>query len=141
MHDYILYVSRQIRSAERPTALLAAAFMGLELIERAATLLTETAPASSRDLYQVVLGEASDAWWSLSKAPALAWANEPANDDRGPGDLAESLQALVQVVVDALQNVADRTPEPEDRAACLQAIAHSAHVRDALSREASGAGW
>ncbi|NED53265.1 hypothetical protein G3I24_20495, partial [Micromonospora aurantiaca] len=44
--------------------------MGLELIERATTVLAQTGP---EDAYQTALAEASDAWWALAEAPSLAW--------------------------------------------------------------------
>lgn len=108
--------------------LLAAAFMGLELIERATTVLAQTGP---EDVYQTALAEASDAWWALAEAPSLAWP-ERSMPDADLHEFAEAIVALVMVVAEAVLNVASKTTEPADRVACLRAVHHAGNVAAAL---------
>jgi hypothetical protein len=122
------YATRQIKAADSPPALLAAAFMGLELIERAATVLAQTAPGSA---YQTTLGEASDAWWALAEAPSLAWPQH-AMPDTNITEFAEAITSLVMVVAEAILNVAATTTQPADRVACLRAVRHAGNIAAAL---------
>lgn len=122
------YAARQIKTADSVPALLAAAFMGMELIERATTVLAQTAP---EDAYQAALAEASDAWWALVDAPTLTWPDRSMSDT-DVSDLAESIAALVMVVAEAILNVASRTTDPADRVACLRAAHHAGNVHAAM---------
>ncbi|WP_339153699.1 hypothetical protein [Actinomadura luteofluorescens] len=122
------YAARQIKTADSVPALLAAAFMGMELIERATTVLAQTAP---EDTYQTALAEASDAWWALADAPTLTWPDRSLSDT-DVSDLAESIAALVMVVAEAILNVASKTTDPADRVACLRAAHHAGNVHAAM---------
>ena len=122
------YAARQIKTADSVPALLAAAFMGMELIERATTVLAQTAP---EDAYQTALAEASDAWWALVDAPTLTWSDRSMSDT-DVSDLAESIAALVMVVAEAILNVASKTTAPADRVACLRAAHHAGNVYAAM---------
>ncbi|MGW2307771.1 hypothetical protein [Actinomadura luteofluorescens] len=122
------YAARQIKTADSIPALLAAAFMGMELIERATTVLAQTAP---EDAYQTALAEASDAWWALVDAPTLTWPDRSMSDT-DVSELAESIAALVMVVAEAILNVASKTTDPADRVACLRAAHHAGNVHAAM---------
>ncbi|WP_021593514.1 hypothetical protein [Actinomadura welshii] len=122
------YATRQIKTADSLPALLAAAFMGMELIERAATVLAQSAP---EDAYQTALAEATDAWWALAEAPTLSWP-ERSMPDTDVQELATSIAALVMVVAEAILNVASKTTEPADRVACLRAAHHAGNVHAAM---------
>ncbi|MFA1538029.1 hypothetical protein [Actinomadura monticuli] len=122
------YATRQIKTADSLPALLAAAFMGLELIERASTVLAQAAP---EDDYQVALAEATDAWWALAEAPTLNWP-ERSMPDTDVQQLADSIAALVMVVAEAILNVASKTTQPADRVACLRAAHHAGNVHAAM---------
>ncbi|GAA1834081.1 hypothetical protein [Actinomadura chokoriensis] len=102
--------------------------MGLELIERASTVLAQAAP---EDDYQVALAEATDAWWALAEAPTLAWP-ERSMPDTDVQQLAEAVAALVMVVAEAILTVASKTTEPADRVACLRAAHHAGNVHAAM---------
>ena len=122
------YAARKIKTADSIPALLAAAFMGMELIERATTVLAQAAP---EDAYQTALAEASDAWWALVDAPTLTWPDRSMSDT-DVSDLAESIAALVMVVAEAILNVASKTTDPADRVACLRAAHHAGNVHAAM---------
>ncbi|MES9541868.1 hypothetical protein [Actinomadura sp. NPDC000600] len=122
------YAARQIKTADSLPALLAAAFMGMELIERATTVLAQSA---LEDAYQTALAEASDAWWALADAPTLTWPDRSLSDTDVP-ELAESIAALVMVVAEAILNVASKTTDPADRVACLRAVHHAGNVHAAM---------
>ncbi|MEV4677273.1 hypothetical protein ACGFJT_44020 [Actinomadura geliboluensis] len=128
MKHFFDYAARQIKTADSLPALLAAAFMGLELIERATTVLAESAP---EDAYQTALAEASDAWWALAEAPSLAWPERPM-PDTDAHEFAEAITSLVMVVAEAILNVASKTPRPADRVACLRAVHHAGNVAAAM---------
>ncbi|GAA1875143.1 hypothetical protein [Actinomadura bangladeshensis] len=128
MKHFFDYATRQIKAADSLPALLAAAFMGLELIERAATVLAQS---TSEDAYQAALGEASDAWWALAEAPSLAWPQSPMPDSDAH-EFAAAVTSLVMVVAEAILNVASKTTEPADRVACLRAVHHAGNVAAAL---------
>ncbi|URM97362.1 hypothetical protein LUW76_25085 [Actinomadura madurae] len=100
----------------------------MELIERAATVLAQSAP---EDAYQTALAEATDAWWALAEAPTLAWP-ERSMPDTDVQELATSIAALVMVVAEAILNVASKTTEPADRVACLRAANHAGNVHAAM---------
>ncbi|MFG2006168.1 hypothetical protein ACGFNU_44165 [Spirillospora sp. NPDC048911] len=134
MFDYIAYVTRQIQSANRIPALITAAFVGLELTERAATVLLENAPEEAVDAYRSALTEATHAWWALSHAPSLAWPDDPDADYVAPHELAVALRDLVHVVTDALHGVAAQSIAQADRTACLIAASHAVRIHEALSR-------
>lgn len=102
--------------------------MGLELIERATTVLAQTAPEGA---YQTALIEATDAWWALAEAPTLAWP-ERSMPDADVQALAESIAGLVMVVAEAILNVASKTTEPADRVACLRAAHHAGNVHTGM---------
>lgn len=122
------YATQQIKAADSVPTLLTAAFMGLELIERATTVLAQTAP---EDAYQTALAEATDAWWALADAPSLAWP-ERSMPDTDVQEFAEAIAALVIVVAEAILNVASKTTEPGDRVACLRAVHHAGNVTAAM---------
>ncbi|MEU8804045.1 hypothetical protein [Spirillospora sp. NPDC048819] len=102
--------------------------MGLQLIERATTVLAQSDP---EDAYQTALAEATDAWWALAEAPTLAWP-ERSMTDADADKFAEAIAALVMVVAEAILNVASKTTEPADRVACLRAAHHAGHVHAAM---------
>ncbi|MFI0484351.1 hypothetical protein [Actinomadura sp. 9N215] len=102
--------------------------MGIELIERATTVLAQTSP---RDTHQTALIEATDAWWALADAPTLAWPDH-SMPDREIQEFADSVAALVMVVAEAILTVASKTTEPGDRVACLRAVHHAGNVHTAL---------
>ncbi|WUH97671.1 hypothetical protein OHR68_29690 [Spirillospora sp. NBC_00431] len=122
------HMTRQIRTADSLPALLTAAFMGMELIERATTVLAQTAP---RDTHQTALTEATDAWWALAEAPTLAWP-DGSLPDRELQEFTDSIAAMVMTVAEAILNVASKTTEPADRVACLRAAHHAGNVHAAL---------
>ncbi|MFG2015649.1 hypothetical protein [Actinomadura geliboluensis] len=128
MKHFFDYAARQIKTADSLPALLAAAFMGLELIERATTVLAQSAP---EDAYQTALAEASDAWWALAEAPSLAWPAHPM-PDTDAHEFAETITSLVMVVAEAILNVACKTTRPADRVACLRAVHHAGNVAAAM---------
>ncbi|MFA1551740.1 hypothetical protein [Actinomadura chokoriensis] len=122
------YASQQIKTADSLPALLAAAFMGLELIERTTTVLAQSA---QEDAHQTALAEAIDAWWALAEAPSLAWP-EGSMSDADVQEFTEAISALVMVVAEAILNVASKTTEPADRVACLRAAHHVGNVHAAM---------
>ncbi|MEU5992826.1 hypothetical protein ABZ806_27985 [Spirillospora sp. NPDC047418] len=122
------YATRQIKTADSLPALLAAAFMGLDLIERAATVLAQAVP---EDAYRTALADVSDAWWALAEAPSLAWPDRSMPDTEIP-EFTEAIAALVMAVAEALLNVASKTTKPADRVACLRAVHHAGNVAAAL---------
>ncbi|MFG1999276.1 hypothetical protein ACGFNU_09035 [Spirillospora sp. NPDC048911] len=119
MQDHIAYAADRIRSARDLPALLAAAFAGLELVERAASALADRSPA-----YATALTEASDAWWALTDAPSLR-----SLEDAEPGTSVATFSLLV---TQALVAATARAVDPADRIACLQAARHAGRVHDAL---------
>ncbi|NKZ03318.1 hypothetical protein [Actinomadura latina] len=102
--------------------------MGLELIERATTVLAQHAP---EEAYQAALVEASDAWWALVEAPTLAWP-EHCMPDGEVQEFAEAITGLVMVVAEAILNVASKSTDPADRVACLRAVHHTGNVAAAM---------
>lgn len=122
------YATRQIKTADSLPALLTAAFMGLELIERTTTVLAQAAPEVT---YQTALAEASDAWWALAEVPSLAWPDRSMPNTEIT-EFAEATAALVMVVAEAILNVASKTTQPADRVACLRAVHHAGNVAAAL---------
>ncbi|MEU5885190.1 hypothetical protein [Spirillospora sp. NPDC047279] len=133
MQEHIDYVAKQIQSADRIPALMTAAFIGLELIERAATLLTELAPADAYPAYSEALAEATDAWWALSEAPSVAWPRGPHRSEPAEyREFTDKLTKLVLVVAEALLNAASKTTDPADRVACMKAAQHIGRVHTAL---------
>lgn len=122
------YATRQIKAADTVPALLTSAFVGLDLIERATTVLAQTAPKGA---HQTALAEATDAWWALSEAPTLAWP-ERSMTDADVQLAAEAVAAFVLVVAEAILTAASKTTAPADRVACLTAAHHAGHVHAAL---------
>ncbi|WP_067481619.1 hypothetical protein [Actinomadura hibisca] len=118
MDDYIAYATDRLNTATSTPELLAAAFDGLELVERAATALTARTPR-----YTTALSEASEAWWALSMAPSL----------NGPADArTEALATFALTLAQSLVAATARITDPGDRVACLQAARHLGRVHSAL---------
>ncbi|WP_067466156.1 hypothetical protein [Actinomadura macra] len=128
LKQFFDYATRQIKTTDTLPALLASAFIGLDLIERGTTVLSQIAPV---DAHQTALVAATDAWWALSEAPTLAWPERPM-PDADVQQFSQSIAALVMVVAEALLNIASKTTEPADRVACLRAAHHAGHVHAAL---------
>jgi hypothetical protein len=118
MNDHIAYASDRIRAACDLPTLMAAAFAGVELMERCATALAEDHPYLTP-----ALTEASDAWWALSTAPSLKL--------RSPEPTQAATFSLL--VTQALVAATSRALDPADRVACLQAARHAGRVHDALT--------
>ncbi|WP_433332980.1 hypothetical protein [Spirillospora sp. CA-294931] len=133
MNEHIAYVTKQIEASDTVQALLTAAFIGLELIERATTLLADIAPETRYPAYAAALAESTQAWWALAEAPALSWP-EAAQlvADTGHREFADSINKLVLVTGEALLNAANKVSEPADRIACLKAARHAGRVHTAL---------
>ncbi|MEV5830457.1 hypothetical protein AB0L25_33315 [Spirillospora sp. NPDC052242] len=132
MQQHFETVNAEIRSADGVPALLAAAFKGLEVVERATIVLADAAPASAYPGYQVARAEATNAWSVLSMAPTLGCADRASTEGNDVEDLADSIRAFVLVVAEAIVNVASKTTEPGDRTACLRAAHHAGRVHTAL---------
>lgn len=135
MEDVLKYlfdhITRQIKAADTIPGLIASAFIGLDLIERATTVIAQDAPEEVHGAYQTALAEATDAWWALTDAPSLAWPNSFRNDT-DVRQLSQSISALVLVVAEAILTAASKTTDPADRVACLRAAHHAGHVHAAL---------
>ncbi|QFG22853.1 hypothetical protein [Actinomadura sp. WMMB 499] len=132
MQQHFDNVNARIRSAGSVPALLSAAFTGLEVIERATTVLADTAPACTYPGYQVARAEARNAWSALATAPTLNCPDQTATEGADVQELASSIAAFVLVVAEAIVNVASKTTEPGDQTACLRAARHAGHVHTAL---------
>ncbi|TDC73851.1 hypothetical protein [Actinomadura sp. 7K507] len=130
MKHFFDYATRQIKAADTAPALLTSAFVGLDLIERATTVLTQTAP---KDAHQTALAEATDAWWALAEAPTLGWP-ERSMTDTDIRLLADAVAAFVMAVAEAILTAASKTTDPADRVACLTAAHHAGHIHAALGR-------
>lgn len=133
LHDHITYVSKQIQAANTLPALMTTAFVGLEMVERAITLLIEIAPEESYASYATALAEATDAWWALSEAPSLSWpTSSELIVETGHREFAEAIAQLVMVISQGLLNAVNKVRDPADRVACLKAASHAGHVHAAL---------
>ena len=119
MQEHFAYAAGRIRSACDLPSLLAAAFAGLELVERATSALSDRSPA-----HATALNEASNAWWALSRAPSLRRLEE--------AEPTESVATFSLLVTQALVVATSRAVDPADRVACLQAARHAGRVHDAL---------
>lgn len=131
MDDHIRFVTSQIQSADTLSALLTAAFYGLETVERATALLAEIAPEHLRTDCDDALAAAISAWWALSGAPT--WSD--------PGEsplteLAAQVSSLVLLVSETLLKAANKAATPADRIACLSAVHHAGRVHAALKKVA-----
>lgn len=120
--------TRQIKAADSLPALLATAFMGLELISDATAVLAQTSPKRT---YQSAITEAADARGALTGSPTLAWP-ERSIPDTDVQELASAVAALVLVVSEAILTVASKTTDPADRIACLRAVHHAGNVHAAM---------
>lgn len=117
MEDHIRFVSSQLRNADNLAALLTAAFYGLETIERATSLLNESAPPHWREACDAALAEAVNAWWALSEAPA--WVDP---GTASPSELAARTAELVLLVSETLLKAANKSSRSADQVACLKAV-------------------
>ncbi|MFI0351007.1 hypothetical protein [Actinomadura sp. 9N407] len=127
------YVIRQIEAANTIPSLMASALIGLDLIERATTLLAQIAPEESFPACQAAIAEASDARNALAEAPALAW--RKGSEGSAPANVHEFTEAITTLILVAAENAlnaASKTTEPADRVACLQAVQHLGRLYSAL---------
>ncbi|MGI5325070.1 hypothetical protein [Actinomadura nitritigenes] len=126
------HLTRQIKAADSVPALLASAFFGLDLIERATTALPDTGNDPIRPDYEAAAIEATDAWWALTQAPTLDWPiTKPITADEARY-LADTIAAFVLVVTEAMLTAASKSPDPADRMACLRAAHHAGRLHSAL---------
>ena len=132
LNQQFQYLTRQIKGAGSIPALLTAAFIGLDLIERAVTVLPDINSDQVRPGKETALIEATDAWWALSEAPTLAWPASTAVNTDDARQLAEAVAGFVLVVTEAMLNVASKSSDPGDRVACLRAAHHAGRLHAAL---------
>ncbi|MFD0690948.1 hypothetical protein [Actinomadura fibrosa] len=132
MQAHLDYAIKQIKAADNVPNLLVSAFTGLELIERATTVLAGEASETAYPAYRAALDEASESWWALSEAPTLAWLGSSEAFTADLQDFADSIARLVMVSAEAIMTVASKTTDPADRAACLRAAHHAGHIYAAL---------
>jgi hypothetical protein len=126
------YLTRQIKAADSIPALLTAAFIGLDLVERAITVLPDIDTDQAGPGNETALIETTDAWWALSEAPTLAWPTRAAMNTDDVRQLAEAIAGFVLVVTEAMLNVASKSSDPGDRVACLRAAHHVGRLHSAL---------
>ena len=132
LNQQFQYLTRQIKGADSIPALLTAAFIGLDLIERAVTVLPDINSDQVRPGNETALIEATDAWWALSEAPTLAWPASTAVNTDDARQLAEAVAGFVLVVTEAMLNVASKSSDPGDRVACLRAAHHAGRLHATL---------
>jgi hypothetical protein len=126
------YLTRQIKAADSVPALLTCAFIGLDLVERAITVLPDIDTDQAGPGNQTALIETTDAWWALSEAPTLAWPTSAAMNTDDVRQLAEAIAGFLLVVTEAMLNVASKSSDPGDRVACLRAAHHVGRLHAAL---------
>lgn len=130
------YLTRQIKAADSIPALLTCAFIGLDLVERAITVLPDIDIGTDTDQAgpgnETALIETTDAWWALSEAPTLAWPASAAMNTDDVRQLAEAIAGFVLVLAEAMLNVASKSSDPGDRVACLRAAHHIGRLHAAL---------
>jgi hypothetical protein len=126
------HLARQIQAADSIPARLSFAFIGLELVERATTVLPALGDDHARLDFETATIAAIDAWWALSQAPTLAWPSAAPMTTGETQELAEAIAGFVLVVTEAILNVASKSAEPGDRVACLQAAHHAGRLHAAL---------
>ncbi|WP_433234819.1 hypothetical protein [Actinomadura nitritigenes] len=126
------YLARQIKAADSIPGLLTAAFIGLDLIERAITVLPDIHPDQAAPSNETALIEVTDAWWALSEAPTLAWPASTTMTAEDARQVAEAIAGFVLVVAEAMLNVASKSSDPGDRVACLRAAHHVGRLHAAL---------
>ncbi|MWA02325.1 hypothetical protein F8568_022540 [Actinomadura sp. LD22] len=126
------YLTRQIKAADSIPALLTAAFLGVDLIERTTTLLPDIGNDQARLDSETATIAAIDAWWVLSQAPTLAWPSAAPMTTGETQELVEAIAGFVLVVTEAILNVASKSADPGDRVACLQAAHHAGRLHAAL---------
>ncbi|MFC4906183.1 hypothetical protein [Actinomadura gamaensis] len=134
MHDHIAYAAGRLGAADSLPSLLAAAIDGLELVERAATALTDPSRGPVRPGLAAALAEATQAWWALSAAPSVR--SPETGCPKRSGGVRETVDALSRFslqLTEALVSATSRTLDPADRVACLQAARHLARVHAVLN--------
>ncbi|RFU37913.1 hypothetical protein DZF91_30450 [Actinomadura logoneensis] len=133
MHDHITYAAGRLGTAGSLPDLLAAAFDGLELVERAATVLADPSRGPVRPGLDTALSEASQACWALATAPTVqsAEAGPPART-LGIRETVETLSRFCLQLTEALVAATAHTLDPADRIACLRAARHIARAHVVL---------
>jgi hypothetical protein len=126
-------VAWQIRAADQLPALLAAAFVGLELADLTTEALAEQDPDEGFPAYLTARVEAAEARDALSRAPSLTWPAVRAPQGRiTVDDIVGSLATLAMLLAQALVTAAERSSDPADRIACLDAALHAGRLHEAL---------
>jgi hypothetical protein len=133
MQEHIAEVTRQIRGASAKTALIAAAFIGLELMERAGMALAELGPEANYPAFEEAVRETTEAATALATAPSLTW---PERDyleaTSAHEEFTAQLTTLSLAVHQALVLAATKSVGDGDRIACLEAALHASRAHHAL---------
>lgn len=113
--------------------LLTAAYVGLELATSAVRALSDTCAEQELDAVLMALTEAAEARDALGTAPSLihpeqAFRPQPIDEHA----LASSLATLAMTLCQVLVIAAERSTDPADKAACLNAILHAGRLHEAL---------
>lgn len=133
MKEHLSHVTRQLQQAQARPALIATAYIGLDLISRAACALAEVCPEPDVPAYQAAILEADEAAIALATAPSLTWPERDyLNDLPHHQEFAAQLLTLTLATHQALRLAAHKSPNPADRLACLQAALHAARAHQAL---------
>ena len=133
MNNPFAQVAHQIEQADQLPVLLAAALVGLELADLTTEALTELCAHDEVPGYLTAQAEVAEARDALVRAPSLDWpettlTHTPVTTD----DVAASIAAMALVLSRALVTAAERSTDPADRIACLQAALHTGRLHEAL---------
>ncbi|GAA0965417.1 hypothetical protein [Actinocorallia libanotica] len=133
MKEHLDHITRQLQQAQARPTLIATAYIGLDLVSRAASALAELCPEPDVPAYQSAILEADEAAVALATAPSLTW---PERDYLAAlphhEEFAAQLITLTLAVHQALLLAARKSPHPADRLACLEAALHTARAHQAL---------
>jgi len=133
VNEHLDHITRQLQQATARPTLIATAYIGLDLISRAASALADLCPEPDVPAYQSATLEADEAALALATAPSLTWperdylATLPDHEE-----FAAQLITLTLAVHQALIQAARQSPNPADRLACLEAALHTARAHQAL---------
>lgn len=131
MQDLIRYLNAHIRTAKTFPALLAGVYVGLDLMQRTTRQLTDEAPEGTYPSCAAAEAEAIAAVQALAAAPALSPPVKVSAEAHT--DLSITTRTLAMAMARALVVAADRTVDPGDRIACLDAAMHAEQIYAALS--------
>jgi len=131
--EHLDHVTRQLQQATARSTLVATAYIGLELVSRAALALAELCPEPDVPAYQAAILEADEASIALATAPSLTWPERDYLADLPDHEeFAAQLITLTLAVHQALLLAANKSHNPADRLACLEAALHAARAHQAL---------